>query len=344
MSTELEVETPSNASPPREAAATPVSSSLPPISKARDHDIHLKSEYILEHRHPCLTPIPERKPEDPSMEPNYQKPKQQQKQKQKQKQNRHKKNVKNSSKRGRDGDTLSDMKVCKQLMIGNECPFGEECKYSHDMKLMLSVREDDITTVESGCPHFNIKGMCPYGVSCRVGKHHLNLSTGENLTNDLEGGEEIIMVRNNVSYDILSSLRKNKYDFVCQRYRPGHKKQRPGDRNAEKAAAAKAKEKEEKEKLVQGGEEDVASKKSDDIEAVQTQPVPVDLSPLPKMKKLIDFRNKVYGKSSMMESIMCMHLFNNFLNIQHHVRTLCSRPSHNGGQPSLSAHHEEIRS
>jgi hypothetical protein len=137
-------------------------------------------------------------------------------------------------------------------------------------------------------------------------------------------------------------LRKNKYDFVCQRYRPGHKKQRPGDRNAEKAAAAKAKE--EEEKLVQGGEEDVASKKSDDIEAVQTQPVPVDLSPLPKMKKLIDFRNKVYGKSSMTKYIMCMHLFNNFLNIQHHVRTLCSRPSHNGGQPSLSAHHEEIRS
>ena len=241
------------------------------------YDIHLKPEYVLTEQHPCLAPPEVRQPTDKELEPN-----------QKQRKNRHKKNVKNSFKRGRE-DTLSDMKVCKQLMVGKPCPFGESCKYSHDMQEMISLREDDIAEVEGGCPHFNQYGECPFGLSCRVGSSHLNLATGANLTKEPDPvckftTEETL--KNIVDYEIMTQLRRNKYPFVCKRYKKGQSKNGK-DRNAEKEAEMKAKE---------AAEQNDADESNGGVTVKNEMKVdePIDMFPLPRMRKLIDFRNKVY--------------------------------------------------
>jgi len=252
----------------------------PPVqssSRTSTYDVHLKPEYILESCHPCLAPPLERKPADNDPKPN----------KKQSKRNRHKKNVKDSFKRGREGDTLSDMKVCKDFMLGKPCKRGDTCKFSHDMKEMLSLRDDDIQGVKGGCPHYNLYGQCPHGITCRVGKEHLNLSTGENFSKLAVEKEET--VKNCVSFDMLTLLRKNQYNFTCKRY---SSKKNQGNKNAEKEAKVK----EEEEKKVTDVGEDEASKTTESDKAVKIDPGSIDLSPLPKMKKLIDFRNKVYGK------------------------------------------------
>lgn len=249
-------------------ASTNATSSSNNNSSHSKLDVILKPEYVLDAPHPCLAPFV-----DSSSSSSQQQSCTSDKN---QKTNRHKQNVKNSQKRGRE-TTLSDLKMCKQFMVGKICPFGDKCKYSHDMKELLSMREEDIQGVKGGCPHYRIHGKCPFGIACRVGGEHLNLATGENLTKKKEGGEdnndgmEASHVKNNIDYSVLVSLRKNKYPFVCQRHGHG------------RGSKSKQNKKEEEE----GKEEKVNVK-------VEQEEAGVDLSPLPKMKKLIDFRNKVY--------------------------------------------------
>jgi len=244
--------------------------------KEPDHDIHLKPEYILNERHPYLAPLPERRSKsDRDAEPNQQ-----------QKKNRHKKNVKDSKRARDETETLSDTKVCKQFMVGKVCPFGDACIYSHDMKEMISMREDDIKEIEGGCPHFNLKGQCPYGLACRVGSCHLNLSTGTNLTKEVDAAvKDEETVKNHISFDVLTLLRKNQYKFSCNRYQ--NKKNRNAEKEAEAAVAV----------AVAVAEKDEQHEAKDDTNmATDEKTEPVDMTPLPKiqMRKLIDFRNKVY--------------------------------------------------
>ena len=190
--------------------------------------------------------------------------------------------------------------MCKSLMVGEPCAFGKDCKYSHDMKEMLSIREEDIQEVQGGCPRFHQFGNCPYGLSCRVGACHLNLATGENLTKEMNEAYED-SIKNHVSYEIMTKLRKDMYPFVCKRYQKGQKKKRNNDRNAEKEAEkAKAEVEAEAKEAAQDGSLDVGENKKEEAPKVPDadaaeDPAPVDLSPLPnKIRKLIDFRNKVY--------------------------------------------------
>uniref|UniRef100_A0A7S3Q1V7 tRNA-dihydrouridine(47) synthase [NAD(P)(+)] n=1 Tax=Chaetoceros debilis TaxID=122233 RepID=A0A7S3Q1V7_9STRA len=233
---------------------------------AKVYDIDLKPEYILNSRHACLE---EEEKYTPGLGEDEQHPNQ------KGKRNRHKKNVKNSMKRGLE-DTLSDMKMCKATMMGEECKFGDTCKFSHDMKAMLSMREDDIKEVEGGCPHYQIYGKCPYGIACRVGGSHLNLATGVNFVKEeCIRCDKNIFVKNALPYSTTVLLRKRKYKFVCKRLDKFAKKKNwnvSKDDENEGEGGGKGK--------VEGGE--------------KANEGAMDLTPLPKTRKLIDFSNKVY--------------------------------------------------
>ncbi len=111
------------------------------------YDINLKAEYILDEKHPCLAAEPTPKVRTGDDTDGKKKPKE----------NRHKKNVRNSMKRVKE-ESLSDMKVCKALMLGKPCEFGDKCRYSHDLKELLSLREADIKEIEGGCPIYHKKG------------------------------------------------------------------------------------------------------------------------------------------------------------------------------------------
>ena len=153
-------------------------------------------------------------------------------------------------------------KLCMATVRGDKCPYGEKCRFGHDVKEYLTRRPDDIDTLEEGCPLFNLHGNCMFGAMCRLGSSHLNMATGENLTKDVSWKPKPIL--NVLKRDVVSQLRKKTYPFVTQR------------------ADAKAKKDRESSKLA-------------DTKESTKQVVPVDLSPLPsKERKLVDFSQKVY--------------------------------------------------
>ncbi len=126
-----------------------------------ENPLVLKSQYVLSSYHPVMTPLVDPRDNNNSNtttsnhnnnntnntdhHPN-----------QKQKENRHKKNKRELKKRSREND-LSIQKVCKTFLQGKECPYGEDCKFSHDLKELLALRKEDIKEIGS-CPHFDLKG------------------------------------------------------------------------------------------------------------------------------------------------------------------------------------------
>ena len=119
------------------------------ITEIESH-LKVKSEYILDKPHSILSPV-QRTPIQPETDLSLlNNP---------QKANRHKKNVKAMHKRTRDEQGFDVGKACRAIILGKECPYGEKCRYNHDMKEILANREDDITELKDvGCPVFNLKG------------------------------------------------------------------------------------------------------------------------------------------------------------------------------------------
>ena len=160
-----------------------------------------------------------------------------------------------NKKRPRDARIADSEKLCFRVVAGEECPYGaDKCRYSHDVKKALADRQPDITTVEGGCPRFNLKGYCEYGLHCRLGAEHINMATGENLRKEIEGDSKATEVVNLLPKDVQIQLRRKKFPFVCKRHFDQTKK--------DKAATPAA--------------------------STDLSPLPT------KERKLVDFRGKVY--------------------------------------------------
>ena len=160
-----------------------------------------------------------------------------------------------NKKRPRDARIADSEKLCFRVVAGEECPYGaDKCRYSHDVKKALADRQPDITTVEGGCPRFNLKGYCEYGLHCRLGAEHINMATGVNLRKDIEGDSKATEVVNLLPKDVQIQLRRKKFPFVCKR----HFDQKKKDKAATPAAST------------------------------DLSPLPT------KERKLVDFRSKVY--------------------------------------------------
>jgi tRNA-dihydrouridine synthase 3 len=72
-----------------------------------------------------------------------------------------------------------------------ECPFGEKCRFTHDLRNYLEKgRRADLTIFDGKCPIFEAKGFCHLGWKCRF---HLSHST-ERETED--GRKELVLVDN----------------------------------------------------------------------------------------------------------------------------------------------------
>ena len=112
-----------------------------------ENPLKLKPEFILSSLHPTLTPLADRRDDNTRTKSDTNN---------KEKKNRHRKNKRELKKRSREQHN-NQSNVCKAFLSGEECPYGDKCKYSHDLKEILSNREDDIKEVGS-CPHFDLKG------------------------------------------------------------------------------------------------------------------------------------------------------------------------------------------
>jgi tRNA-dihydrouridine synthase 3 len=222
------------------------------------YSIKLKPEFILSERSPIFAPLPETQDDGRSEDPE-----------------RKKKNKKQNKKRPRDVRQDDSEKVCLSIIRGEDakCPYGDKCKFSHDMKAFMATRQPDIE-IEGGCPNYNLSGFCIYGAMCRCGGAHINMSTGENFrkaqpedkpAQPLPSEESC----NTLPKEVQIQLRKRTYAFKCQRHFEQNGKKSGGNKNST-----------DNDKMENG---EAAAKDF-------TSMTPVEL----KTRKIIDFSNKVY--------------------------------------------------
>ncbi|KAJ2373406.1 tRNA-dihydrouridine(47) synthase [NAD(P)(+)]-like protein, partial [Coemansia sp. RSA 2607] len=60
-------------------------------------------------------------------------------------------------------------KLCVKIALGDECPFGEKCTFSHDVAAYLASKPEDLGTE---CPVLEAFGWCKYGLRCRFASAH----------------------------------------------------------------------------------------------------------------------------------------------------------------------------
>ena len=83
--------------------------------------------------------------------------------------------------KGRDyGSSRDEKGLCHTRALSPEfspqpCPYGENCKYEHDLrKYLRDWKRDDLQTFNGKCPVWIVKGTCNAGWKCRfVGSHSL---------------------------------------------------------------------------------------------------------------------------------------------------------------------------
>lgn len=63
------------------------------------------------------------------------------------------------------------------------CPFGDKCKFEHNLRRYLKEhKREDLTTLGGRCPTWVAKGICPSGWKCRfVGSHSKEAETTDGL-------------------------------------------------------------------------------------------------------------------------------------------------------------------
>jgi len=70
-----------------------------------------------------------------------------------------------------------------------ECPFGDRCKFEHDLRKYLKEgRREDLTTLGGRCPVYEAKGYCHLGWKCRFHNSH----SEERETED--GRKELVLL------------------------------------------------------------------------------------------------------------------------------------------------------
>jgi hypothetical protein len=124
------------------------------------------------------------------------------------------------AKRPRDEVKPLHERMCTGTVIGTGCPFGESCKYSHDVKAFMAERPPDLGPT---CVVYDLFGHCRMGAMCRFGGGHINPVTGENLTRPPEAGGVVTQVDeiNELSKEAQVLLRKNKFPFKTARKSAG---------------------------------------------------------------------------------------------------------------------------
>ena len=158
---------------------------------------------------------------------------------------------KKNKKRPRDPRTPNSEKVCLSVLRGDTCPYGDTCKFSHNLQEYLKTRPEDLTFLEDGCPNFRDTGFCLFGAMCRFGSSHIIKATGENLRM-----EDVVApppVMNNLPKEILLQLRKRKYPFKQKRFDEKSKNNQQKDKDGNDA----------KKEATNGGDSGLAAKEGE---------------------------------------------------------------------------------
>ncbi|KAI9359060.1 hypothetical protein BD770DRAFT_363418 [Pilaira anomala] len=120
------------------------------------------------------------------------------------------KNVRGANKGQRGKKRIEDsIRLCKATARGDECEFGEECKFSHDLDAYLKIKPADLG---DSCVQFNLFGKCHYGYKCRYLKAHVD-ENNKLIVNEKLVAENPVYTVNGISSGTQTRLLRSKYDF-----------------------------------------------------------------------------------------------------------------------------------
>ncbi|OCT50180.1 tRNA-dihydrouridine(47) synthase [NAD(P)(+)] [Cladophialophora carrionii] len=91
----------------------------------------------------------------------------------------------------RDEVGLCSTRVHRPEFSPDSCPFGDSCRFEHDLRKYLSqYKREDLSTFNGVCPVSEVKGRCPAGWKCRfVGSHSTEVEHAD-------GRKELVLVQN----------------------------------------------------------------------------------------------------------------------------------------------------
>lgn len=131
--------------------------------------------------------------------------------------------------------------LCPKLLQGQDvsnCPFGDKCRFNHDLDLYLEHKSDEIKCdtlypnvflsltnethdkiTQFGCPIYNSLGYCPMGYKCRFLSYHMDPETKKILTQEKPLQQNIPLYEvnkeiNHITYDQKTELIKRRFPFT----------------------------------------------------------------------------------------------------------------------------------
>ncbi|ORX88395.1 FMN-linked oxidoreductase [Basidiobolus meristosporus CBS 931.73] len=173
--------------------------------------------------------------------------------------------------------TDDEVQLCNFINKNQECPHGESCKYTHDVKAYMEAKGNDIG---DKCPHFENYGSCPYGYKCRFAKHHVTDDLKLIVKPDYDGSSYNDEVKNTISRETQKKLRLRQYEFPKSTiYLKELEEQKPKDNEpvAEKSEEASTD----------------GQAKSEQVDPEEFRDTP-DVPLRGVEKKKVDFRGKTY--------------------------------------------------
>ena len=100
----------------------------------------------------------------------------------------------------RDEMTLCSSRAGALEYSPKECPFGESCRYEHDLRKYLTQgKREDLTTFDGLCPVWKSRGKCDAGWKCRFLKSHM-------LERDAEDGRKELILNEREPDDVGPSV------------------------------------------------------------------------------------------------------------------------------------------
>lgn len=104
---------------------------------------------------------------------------------------------------------LSSLFSC--IQDNKECPFGDKCKYIHDVAEYMATKPADIG---ENCYLYDTFGKCVYGLSCRFAKAHTTPDFKSKVNAAVvEAYEGRTPVKNSLGKDLQNCLRKRAVPF-----------------------------------------------------------------------------------------------------------------------------------
>ncbi|XP_024920855.1 tRNA-dihydrouridine(47) synthase [NAD(P)(+)]-like isoform X2 [Cynoglossus semilaevis] len=194
-------------------------------------------------------------------------------------------------------NTYEEKRLCLSVVKNNVCPFGDKCRFFHDVAEYMASKPADIG---ESCHLYDTFGKCSYGVSCRFANAHTtpDFKTMENK--DLVAAwENRATVRNSLNKELQTRLRKRSEPFTKSveylKMLSKYKDKKEQNRNGESCPAAVSTD--------PTNEQQHVSAEADTQTVPDTQPPVKTIGPLtdadviklrPCEKKQVDFNDKLY--------------------------------------------------